>query len=516
MNFQPGERVGDYEIVQVLGTGGMGEVYKVRNVLSDRVEAMKVLLRSLADAPELADRFLQEIRVQASLDHPNIASLRTALKVNDHLLMIMEFVEGSGLDQRVLDGPIPVDTATGYILQTLSALDYAHSRGVIHRDIKPSNMMLTAHGTIKLMDFGIARAMQNRRLTMTGMTVGSINYMAPEQIRGDNADARSDMYSVGVTFYELVTGRPLFDGDSNYEIMSAHITMPPKPPEHVNPAVPPGLSRVILRALEKDPEKRFQTARAFSAALEQAREGFGQPATANTPPPYVQASRRPTLFDSPTAAVPSPQRTTQFELPTIGMPMPTSASRAATSPVNLIFVAVLLLVGAAIAWLVSAHSGMWLGIGLAIASVLTGTYFLLSQRQGQPTAPPDHGLTDTSPIPAPPKPSAKPGTLSDTIAFRAPPQPPSSPPLSPVAVGGDETSTRIFQTLPQPPSDAAGAAAVQAPMATAPAERVEEYTRMFRVGDPKGPSVEAAAVNLGGGRLSHFLVSGLRLDRQAV
>ena len=184
-------RIGDYEILGVLGTGGMGRVFKVRNTLSDRVEAMKILLPDLAGRQELADRFLREIKVLAALDHPNIAALRTALTVDNQLIMIMEYVEGETLAKRLERGPFPAAEATNYIDQALAALSYAHQRGVIHRDIKPSNMMLTPQGVLKLMDFGIARSASERELTTTGATLGSLYYMSPEQVSSiDRIDGR--------------------------------------------------------------------------------------------------------------------------------------------------------------------------------------------------------------------------------------------------------------------------------------------------------------------------------------
>src|SRR5208283_5715983 len=143
MSFQIGDKIGDYQIIGVLGAGGMGRVYKVKNLISDRVDAMKILLPDLANEPELADRFLREIRVLASLNHPNIAGLRTAFRLENQLLMVMEFVDGTTLDERAKAGPIPLEDSISYILQALSALGFAHKHGVIHRDIKPANMMLT-------------------------------------------------------------------------------------------------------------------------------------------------------------------------------------------------------------------------------------------------------------------------------------------------------------------------------------------------------------------------------------
>ncbi len=296
MNLQIGSTVGDYQVVGILGAGGMGKVYKVRNAISDRVEAMKVLLPDLAAQAELSDRFLREIKTQASLEHPNIASLHTALRVDNQLLMLMEFVEGVTLEQKLKEGPLPVGQAVDYISQALSALDYAHQHGVIHRDIKPANMMLTPMGLVKLMDFGIAKGSGDQRLTMTGTTMGSLYYMSPEQIKGAaHIDSRADLYSVGVSLYELVTGKKPFDGDSQFAIMSAHLEKTPVPPVEVDPRLPQELNDAILMAVAKDPAMRFQTAGAFRAALgsvlpaKQAapilQTGPRPPAPAITPPP---------------------------------------------------------------------------------------------------------------------------------------------------------------------------------------------------------------------------------------
>lgn len=268
MSYEIGSRVGDYEILQILGAGGMGRVYKVRNVLSDRVEAMKVLLPDLAGNPELADRFMREIKVQASLDHPNIAALHTALRIENQLMMLMEYVEGITLDKLMEAGPVPIEKAADCIAQVLSALSYAHARGVVHRDLKPANMMITPSGIVKLMDFGIAKMTADRKLTQTGSTVGSLYYMSPEQIKGEvNLDPRSDLYSLGVSLYEVVTGARPFQGDSEYSIMAAHLQKNPPPPIQISPNLPAGLNDVILQALEKEPAKRFQTADAFRTAL---------------------------------------------------------------------------------------------------------------------------------------------------------------------------------------------------------------------------------------------------------
>jgi eukaryotic-like serine/threonine-protein kinase len=290
MNLEIGSTVGDYQVVGILGAGGMGQVYKVRNVISDRVEAMKVLLPDLVNQPDLADRFLREIKVQASLEHPNIASLHTAVRVENQLLMLMEFVEGVTLDQKLKDGPLPAAEAVDYVMQVLAALEYAHARGVVHRDIKPANMMLTPGGVVKLMDFGIARSSADHKLTQTGTTVGSLYYMSPEQIQGVTApDGRSDLYSVGVSLYELVTGKRPFDGDSQFAIMSAHLQGTPVPPVTVDPRLPQLLNDVILMAVAKDANARFQTAGALRNALSNVARDL-KPAAAAAPTQAASAA----------------------------------------------------------------------------------------------------------------------------------------------------------------------------------------------------------------------------------
>src|SRR5436305_1481112 len=268
MTDDPSRRIGDYEVLGILGSGGMGKVFKVRNVISDRVEAMKVLLPDLAGRQELADRFLREIKLLASLDHPNIAQLRTALTLSNRLVMVMEYVEGTTLATRLEQGPIPAGEATGYMRQVLSALAYAHSRNVIHRDIKPAHMMLTPSGTVKLMDFGIARASGDASMTVTGTTVGSLYYMSPEQVKGSTVDARSDLYSLGVSLYEMVTGQRPFKATSDYSIMTALLQERPKPPSELLPGLPPQLNGIILHAMAKEPADRFQSADEFSQALD--------------------------------------------------------------------------------------------------------------------------------------------------------------------------------------------------------------------------------------------------------
>src|SRR5271167_2576089 len=256
-----------------LGHGGMGKVYQVKNLLSDRVEAMKVVLPDLAGRSEFATRFMREIKVLASLDHPNIAALRTAFTADDQLVMIMEYVEGTTLAERLERGPFSTADALNYTSQVLAALSYAHGKHVIHRDIKPGNMMLTPQGVVKLMDFGLARSADEVGLTVTGTTMGSLDYASPEQVQSQPTDERSDLYSVGVSLYQMVTGKRMFSVTSSFSLMQAQVKEIPRQPIELVPSIPKSLNDVIMQAVSKDPALRFQSADAFRNALSQVAAG---------------------------------------------------------------------------------------------------------------------------------------------------------------------------------------------------------------------------------------------------
>jgi serine/threonine-protein kinase len=327
MSGEGPKRLGDYEILQVLGAGGMGRVSKVRNVITDRIEAMKVLLPDLQGQEQVAARFLREIKVLAALKHPNIATLHTALTLDDQLVMIMEFVEGQSLATRLNAGPIPVAEALTYTDQILDALGYAHQQHVIHRDIKPANMMLTPEGTVKLMDFGIARTEgEPTLLTAPGSTLGSMNYMSPEQVRGERTDERSDLYSLGISLYEMVTGQRPFHGASSYALMVAHVNQAPTPPLQLQPGIPEELNQIILTAIAKNPEQRFQSADAFGNAVRLVLRSLQESRT------VFQGSQdltMPAAPASPSRAITAPL--TVHTTPPTPLPAPAPAGRA-TAP----------------------------------------------------------------------------------------------------------------------------------------------------------------------------------------
>ncbi|HLJ50719.1 MAG TPA: serine/threonine-protein kinase [Bryobacteraceae bacterium] len=299
-----GEIIAGYEILGVIGAGGMGRVYKVRHTLSNRIEAMKVVLPDLEGNPDLVNRFHREIQVLAGLNHPNIVALHTAMQVDHRLVMILEMVEGTSLKGVAKDGRLAVDDVIRYGCQVLGALGYAHEHGVVHRDVKPENILLTADGNIKLVDFGIARQELAPRLTSTGAAVGSLYYISPEQVQNHALDARSDIYSLGVTLYELLTGERPIKGETAFTLMNGHLNVIPEPPHTVIADVPMDLSNAIMKALAKDPADRFQTATEFHEAL------AGQCSTPVRPSvrgATVQAAVRGATVQAP-IVVPTPPR----------------------------------------------------------------------------------------------------------------------------------------------------------------------------------------------------------------
>ena len=296
-----GSAIGDYELLGELGAGGIGKVYKARHHISQRLEALKVLQQNQVGTPDMVERFVREIRVLASLNHPNIAALHTAFRHEDRLVMVMEYVEGEALSSQCAARRVSIAQGVEYMRQVLQALVYAHERGVIHRDIKPSNIMIIGQPTptAKLLDFGLAVSGRDPSFTASGTILGSLYYMSPEQVRGERVDARSDLYSLGVTFYEVVSGRRPFEGNSQYEILDGHLRQQPVSPTEINPNVSPRLTGVILKALVKDPAARYQSAAEFLRMLEAH--------AADSTPGVTASISRAATTPMPAPAVPSPR-----------------------------------------------------------------------------------------------------------------------------------------------------------------------------------------------------------------
>jgi serine/threonine protein kinase len=299
MNFSIGETVGDYRVLQELGGGGMGRVFKVEHTVTHRLEAMKVLEGGRPGAQEQAARSLREIQIQASLGHPNIAEVHNAFWAGEDLVLVMELIDGRSLRSVLETQRLPLATALDYACQALSALKYAHEHGVIHRDISPANMMIGPSGVLKLTDFGLAKGPADVRISLSGAPLGSLYYMSPEQVRGAEAGVHSDLYSLGAVLYELATGKRPFDGKSAFTIMAGHIDKPPAPPIEVQPSLPPSLNSAILRSLEKDPARRFPSADEFLHALTRVR-GTG---AAFKPAPAPSLSRSWVIWAAASVAV---------------------------------------------------------------------------------------------------------------------------------------------------------------------------------------------------------------------
>jgi len=283
MGLEAGAQIGDYRVLSKLGEGASAAVYEGEHTLTKRREALKVLQDGRYHVPEEEERFLREIRLQASLQHPNIAAVRTAFSTPDGPVLVMELARGESLSAILVRGRIPLERGIDLVLQMLDGLAYAHIAGIVHRDIKPENVIVAPDWSVKLTDFGLARSAESPRLTQAGVFAGSPYYMAPEQAHATtDPDARTDTYSAGVVLYQVLTGRLPFDGDSTYEVLMAHDRMAPQRPCELEPAIGPEINRVILKALEKQPAKRYQTAGEFRAALENCRAVPVEAPTAST------------------------------------------------------------------------------------------------------------------------------------------------------------------------------------------------------------------------------------------
>ena len=501
MSDVTGKQMGEYQILSELGRGGMGQVWKVRNLVTDRVEAMKVLLPDLAGRQDLAARFQREIKLMASLDHPNVASLRTAFTADNQLVMVMEYVEGTNLADLLRHGPISVADAVNYIAQGLSALSYAHQQHVIHRDIKPSNMMLTPQGVVKLMDFGIARAGEERSLTMTGTRLGSLSYMSPEQVKGESTDARSDLYSMGVSLYELVTGKQPFQAASDYAIMAAHVKETPKPPTDLQPGLPPALNEIILKAIAKDPAQRFQTADDFRSALNSVAVSALAPVTSD--------HDRTTTLVIPAKVFPAPPVPTPVAQ--VASPVPAKATPVA-SPVPMPPAArpgghrgLYMTLGALIVLAVLVVAGIYLPRGNKTQAGAASSPGPSAVQTSQPPAPPDTPSPDATQSPAMQPPPALSGTsLPAEHKVEKPPQASNAVDLAAqnAAVAAAEAAAK----------EAAAAAAAEAAAKEAAAKLDQLEHELDQL------SNRAAAVNSSLDRLQHQQAGagyGLRGDMAA-
>jgi serine/threonine protein kinase/Tol biopolymer transport system component len=278
MALPPGARLGPYEIVSPVGAGGMGEVFKARDTRLDRTVAIKVLPAAIALDPQVRERFEREARIIAQLSHPHICTLHDVGRQDGIEFLVLEYVEGETLAVRLTEGPLPMDLVLRSAIEIADGLDRAHRAGIVHRDLKPSNIMLTRSG-VKLLDFGLAKSLpvelssgfasaETRTPTKSGTLVGTLQYMAPEQLDGQDVDSRTDLFALGAVIYEMTTGRRAFDGTSQASVIGAILHTSPPPLSTLQPLASPALDRVVARCLQKDPEFRWQHARDIMLELQ--------------------------------------------------------------------------------------------------------------------------------------------------------------------------------------------------------------------------------------------------------
>jgi len=301
MTLAAGSRLGPYEIVSPIGAGGMGEVYRAKDTRLERTVAIKVLPERLSSSPEVRQRFEREAKTVSQLSHSHICALYDVGREGDVEYLVMEYLEGETLSDRLAKGPMPLEATLRYGQEIADALDKAHRQGIVHRDLKPANVMLTKSG-VKLLDFGLAKAMApaapqssltslptQHGLTQEGTILGTFQYMAPEQLEGKDADARTDIFAFGATLYEMATGKKAFSAASQASLITAIMSSEPPAISAMQPMSPPALDRVVKRCLAKDPEDRWQSAGDLASEIRWIAESGSQ---AGVAAPVVAARRR--------------------------------------------------------------------------------------------------------------------------------------------------------------------------------------------------------------------------------
>jgi len=309
MSLSAGTRLGPYEVSAPLGAGGMGEVYRAKDARLAREVAVKVLPAAMAEDADRLRRFELEAKAAGGLNHPNILSIFDTGAHDGAPYVVSELLEGSTLRDKLADGALPPRKAVDWALQILRGLAAAHDRGIVHRDLKPENLFLVpADGDsehedavfLKVLDFGLSKILDETEITETGRLLGSPSYMSPEQVRGQVADARSDIFSFGAVLYEMLSGRRTFKGDTAVDTMHAILREDPPELTSVDARLPTALDRIARRCLEKSPDERFRSANDVAFALEALSQSSASgPAVAAEPAPRGARTSRPTCRTPP-------------------------------------------------------------------------------------------------------------------------------------------------------------------------------------------------------------------------
>src|SRR5947209_1269060 len=311
--FYTNQSIGEYHIVDFLGAGGMGEVYRAMHSKIGRIAAVKVLTQA-TQSSGFVERFFNEARIQASLQHPNIATLYDFMEVGGQPCIIMEYIDGETISERIsaYGAPLPLSETVYVFEKVCEAIDYIHRHGIIHRDIKSNNIKISSQGQVKLLDFGIAKGQTSQQLTQVGSVIGTLQYLAPELIRGGTADERGDIWALGVLLYEMITGRVPFDATTVGDLCDRIDRVDYAPPAQLNPSVPRDAARIIARCLKKNPAERYASAGKLLADVKRlaavvSKPGLSEPVS-EAATEYVEAkaggpSSRMPLFVGAAAAV---------------------------------------------------------------------------------------------------------------------------------------------------------------------------------------------------------------------
>ncbi|MEP6573022.1 MAG: protein kinase [Gemmatimonadota bacterium] len=417
--------LGEYEIYGELGRGGMATVYLAHEIALDRKVAIKVMSPALVHGEGMVERFKREARTSASLSHPNIIPVYAVRETDQILYFVMKFVQGRPLDSILKEvGALPISMVQAILQQVGGAFGYAHRRGIIHRDIKPANIMIDDEGWAVVTDFGIAKVSESQGLTMTGMTVGTPTYMSPEQCMAQEVSGASDQYSLGVVAYEMITGRPPFQGASMMAIMYGHFNDPPPPIEPLRPDCPAGLGAAVMQMLEKDPAKRWPSVEDAIALIGGLPLSHDEP-TRNKLIALAKNGVNTKLLNSPrtpTSPIPPGKRTRA------GIAAATSGGRSAANRTA----ATVVTSGASPGTTSTAVAPPKSKLGLILGAVVTvlllaGTVYVAPWRKAAPVPASTPDTTHSIASPAPPvqtpamtSPSAGPATDSSTTSSRTP------------------------------------------------------------------------------------------------